>query len=281
MERNKKSVKRHLLDDLEAGPSGINKKKSKVTVAKSSQQTNHRIIRGGQGKKSSSNKLGTKMVLGNNNNTTVKTVQPVQHAKNATSIKNVVPIIQTRSLKAKLVIARTEIDKLNAIDTLTSTEVADGDELAGDVSHDRIVLSIGSDLEDEFPEHEPPHPEGPEAGEVFSSEEEVTTITAATSNDNGNKVVSRSRVASKVIKVSNPQLNIQSHGSQDTSKFTKFSQLRNDPDFKQFLNEMVNVKLATAKQSEEDLDEQIINDDRKSKSRSKSKPSNERYDCTG
>ena len=79
------------------------------------------------------------------------------------------------------------------------------------------------------------------------------------------------RVASKVIKVSNPQKVTQNE--QSTSKFDKFSQLRNDPDFKQFLNEMVDVKLAAAKHNTDDSDDdhQAYSDSRKSKSRSNSK----------
>ena len=187
MERNKKSVKRRLIDDLKAGTSGTtvkeNLKKSKVMVAmKGSQQTNVRNDRNdhARGKKTTSSgvinkktvsKARTKKVLGNNNNAAIAKKNVLVD----TSVKNVGPIIQTRSMNAKSVLEQSEMDKLNKIDALTSTEFANGDEFAAHICHDGVVLSIGSDLEEEFPE-----PECPEAGEVFSSDEEITTITTVT-----------------------------------------------------------------------------------------------------
>ena len=66
---------------------------------------------------------------------------------------NLVPIIQTQGMKAKEKLSKealaTELAELNAIDKLTSDEIADGDEIC----NDGVQLSVqGSDFEDDFPE---------------------------------------------------------------------------------------------------------------------------------
>ena len=116
-----------------------------------------------------------------------------------------------------------ELSKLNDIDTLSPSEVAAGDNVFEDsnddhqeaelnnsprneINHDGVELSVRGS-EDEFTE---------ELGELVSSDEEDLPE-------------SSSRVASKVVRVNNKR----------TSKLDKFAHLRNDPDFRDFLKEIV------------------------------------------
>ena len=109
-------------------------------------------------------------------------------------------------------------------------ELAAGDELAdADILHDGVELSVnGSDLED-FPDgnHEATQGQGTcstvettELGEISSDEEFVNNNT----------------VASKVVKMNK--------GQNRQNRYSKFMHLKNDPDFKDFLSEIVDNKLA-------------------------------------
>ena len=153
---------------------------------------------------------------------------------NSQQRKTKVPIIQTRAMKAKETttlnyvesdqVTESDIDDFNKIDALTSTEIENGNQVIddGDVPMgDGVDLSInGSDLETEFPEGG-----GSEAGEVLSDDDEQINMPCP-----------RSNVRSKVVKVSK-RTEINDKGDQD--RFKRFKHLREDPKFKDFVNEIL------------------------------------------
>ena len=156
-----------------------------------------------------------------------------------------------------------EARKLNQIDLLTPLEIAEGDKVLNDVCHDGVELSInGSDFEDEEGDNNGPvanneshgagidhvqdqdtlddsdqvTAQGPEAGEIISSSDDDELPVR---EENSRKV------ASKVVKVSRRNDGNRRDDGPLTSKgqgqerFSKFIHLRDDPDFKAFLGEMV------------------------------------------
>ena len=157
-------------------------------------------------------------------------------SNNGHSITKVDPIIQTRGMKAKSlktfgqssIDTNVEIDKLSQIDCLTSVEFAGGNDASNKsggeeaIHNDGIEISInGSDVDDEFLDEE-----GFEDEVVEQQDEE----------ERGNKK-GRNWVSSKVVKVTQNDL----HNNDQSSSVVgdKFSHLRNDPDFRRFLNEML------------------------------------------
>ena len=120
--------------------------------------------------------------------------------------------------------------------TFSSTNSAskDGDKTANDVvDHDGVELSVnGSD--DEFAAEEgATETDAAEPGELQSSGEESSPVR---------------RVPSKVVKVSRAKpTNNTSLAGGAHKKHAKFDHLWNDPDFKDFLHEMVNDTISAKK----------------------------------
>ena len=144
-----------------------------------------------------------------------------------TSHDKLPPIRDKKMRSSRLV----DIAELDSIDIQTNSEIADGNAAATDVTvdHDGVELSIhGSDL-DAFSDEETGdldnnrgQTDDLEAGEIETSDEEMTIA------DNSvippvQKPVSRSVKANKL---------------------DKFKHLRNDPDFNEFLDEVLDKKLA-------------------------------------
>ena len=279
MEKNKGNTKRRLLDDFK-GESTKNVKRGRVESNWQDGQNTERIRANKNLSKSNNllkNSCKMKRLTGKNNNATiVATKANGRHNSNVISGqkllktklakgktrstlinskgKQITPIIQTRGMKAraaqkgenddkvinKNVLTRADITHFDKIDTLTSREIADGEDK---VYHDGIKLSIqGSDIDEDFPvpdnnanthdvsdneeEGKDTNCDSTEPGEICSSEEDLPP-------DNNNK-----KVASKVIKV-----------NKVTLKAEKFNQWQNDPDFKQFLGEVMDEHLAARKPS--------------------------------
>ena len=118
-----------------------------------------------------------------------------------------------------------EIQQLNEIDNLSPNEILDGEkavqeegvevEDVEEVDHNGVELSIqGSDI-DEYSD---------DNGEIHSSSEEEEEIQPGRT------------VTSKVLKAKNI---VNEPKSAENHSFDKFSHLRNDPEFKAFLKEMV------------------------------------------
>ena len=129
--------------------------------------------------------------------------KPVKIAGNANNkkIPKVIPIIQTRGMKAKIADRADQINKqqeleyFNGIDTMTSVEIVGGENTdnLSNIDHDGVELSVqGSDIED--------FPDKAEPGEVSEDEEEV---------------VCRPKIASKVVKVKN-RSRFESHDRSDS-----------------------------------------------------------------
>ena len=153
--------------------------------------------------------------------------QVTAETRSQNDVIKVVPRIQTCGMKAKIArISQQDIEQLDEIDKQTSVEFVDGersfeDETADDVhDHDGVELSVaGSDIDD-FPETEP--------GEVSSSSEEDEPETRHSQ-----------KVASKVVKIPNRM----DTAAEAEDKYAKFRHLRNDPDFRSFLGEMVDDRM--------------------------------------
>ena len=224
---------------------------------------------------------------GYNNNATVKATSMVKNAminkveKTRSIQSKLKPIIQTRAMKTKSEdqslppelnkkksikrtkrkatvkqrtyagaqkVTQQDFDLLNSIDTLSAIELADGDHAlesddndGGAVNHDGVELSVNGSDEDEFPEAD--EADNLEPGEVSSSDDDENAEVVPTRQ--------RPKVASKVVKVNsvtarNP---VVSGTPGNGNKFAKFQHLRDDPDFKSFLSEMLDDKLK-AKQPE-------------------------------
>ena len=198
-------------------------------------------------------------------------------------LKKVTPIIQTRAMKLKLANdgkddqVNKELEDLNTIDALTSNEIVDGDRVFDDsngkmqeddnndqqINHDGVELSIsGSDIE-EFggdserlpttPSHHSNDSES-ENGEVFSEDESDV-------ERDGHQV----SVASKIVKV-----------SKDTprSRFDKFSHLREDPEFRDFVKELIHDEHSGNKKNKDSHCRK--NKSSRSRSRSRSRSNNNR-----
>ena len=165
----------------------------------------------------------------------------LNRSRPSTSSK-VIPIIQTRRMKLHVAESaakdnsdlaefntQKELQELNRIDKLSSFEISGGDRVFDEDSPDEaeadgVELSVnGSD--DEFQEESNLEP-----GKV--SDEEQPQI-------------SRPQVASKVVKVpkanrSSKQSDKQGSCSENRSDhFSKFSHLKDDPDFRYFLDEVL------------------------------------------
>ena len=141
--------------------------------------------------------------------------------------------------------------ELTAIDSQTFHEFVGGNDTAGEgetICHDGIAIDIhSSDNENEFPNDNttaqntsksprsslPKVQQESESGELSSSEDEDFMDR------------SRPRITSKVVIVTkDPNVN-----TIMCNKFDKFSHLHNDPDFKSFLSDMVDEKIAGQRQS--------------------------------
>ena len=282
MERPNPKAKRHLLDDLEGGPSSANKKSKTqkldknghLSQNKSKTSTNKAVNPESKGKKNftmlkkgnkklpapTKGKINKAKLACQNNNATVKGRSRANLGL-TDEVRKVVPIIQTRGMKAKaakinnnivemprkVVVTQKEVNQLDSIDKLTSNEIVDGDPIVEDeVCHDGVELSInGSDIDEDFPEDQPNAStvgtttntaggsdqevsEGKqdlqEPGEISSSEDEYEPECG--------------RVRSKVVKLSSKT---------KSDKFGKFSHLYQDPDFKQFLNEVIDERTSSSK----------------------------------
>ena len=203
---------------------------------------------------------------GNNNNTIpsskIESVKnkmlqkehDVAKTKTAKTKTKVTSIIQTRGMKTKAArLTREQIEselkKLSQIDSLTSCELADGEQGLNDedsdVNHDGVELSVnGSDFEDDIEDprtsgtSEPPAQghidsttesdveemnNGIEPGELSSSEDEVD-------------VRPKKSVASKVVRAEKEKIPCK---EQNNDRFSKFKHLREDPDFRDFLFEVL------------------------------------------
>ena len=208
--------------------------------------------------------------------------------------KKVTPIIQTRGMKAKakqanliknkkVIVTQADLHKLNDIDKLSYREFADGDE--NGIYHNGVELSIqGSDIEDDFPEVNPTQPPSTpvggqqsaasdtddgeaevEPGEIYSSGGESSDEDSEIENNqhrNGNAKCMKT-VVSKVVKVT-PRGKRDKRDStkvvESGNKFEKFNHLRNDPDFREFLGEMMDERLAAAKKPEKKKKSDYDND---------------------
>ena len=240
-------VKRRLVDDIEAGSSNPRKKLKSSALPRTERQN--------AGKKTVLNntKDKTKIVYstkeGNdqNNNATIA----AKFGKSSSKLI-VKPIIQTQGMKQKQKLQKLERNRLNNIDRLNSVEIAGGnltDEEAlndnHEIEHDGIKLSInGSDVDEEFPEADlpstsptvnttPRQVEETEPGEILSNEEEED--------------ITRHQVQSKVVKV--PRQIPTSKGdkgakNKSNSVLNKYSHLKNDPEFKSFIDEIVGIRMA-------------------------------------
>ena len=116
-----------------------------------------------------------------------------------------------------------EIDRLNAIDALTTEEFVSGETVnnGDEIDHDGVELSIqGSDIDDDLTD------DRTEPGEIGSSDEEVRKSPKQSKQRHNT-------VQSKVVKV----------GENSRSRFNKFSHLRNDPEFKDFLEEIIDNRV--------------------------------------
>ena len=158
----------------------------------------------------------------------------VKHVDHVSRVTKVIPIIQTRGMKAKAtLVSQDEVDNFNKIDNLTSVEFLDGQKILEegemvDHDHDGVELSVGgSDLE-EFPD--------PEPGQVLSSSEEE--------DREQEPIVPKKWVALKVVKVPNSSVDCSDRETQRSDKYVKFQQLRDDPDFRSFLRDMVGDTMA-------------------------------------
>ena len=153
---------------------------------------------------------------------------------------------------------------MNKIDKLNSVEIAGGDKLleedddnASVISHDGVELSIqGSDIdEDEVSDHDEDNQEsddGAEPGEIESSDEDDYSnhVSEVRRLVEKNRESTRKRVASKVV-LPSKNVSRSRHDKHDKpskhdkrDKFAKYSHLRKDPEFNQFLDEMLDDKIA-------------------------------------
>ena len=259
MSKNGNKAKRHLLDDHNNDAQSA-KKARKIQSKKDEKMAESKNKQNGcevDNSQSASNtpikgKSTRFKPVAKNNNATIIDKQPTKQQKKfdekskgrssqiskmtETKVKEkIIPIIQTRRMKAKIAQKQDDLDlindrekelhEFNQIDVLSRDEILAG-ESDTDVEHDGVELSIiGSDLDD-FPD------DGMESGEV-SSDDEVL-------NDNTISPRNLHRVALKVVKVNNRD----SAQGIRSDAFDKFAHLKNDPDFRQFLSEMVDDRLS-------------------------------------
>ena len=124
--------------------------------------------------------------------------------------------------------SKIDLEQYNALDFQTDSEIADGNAAAGrsTVDHDGIELSVnGSDL-DEFSDDENNNlDQTGEPGEILTSEDEQVDNTQS--------------VAVTVHRSSGKDQSVQK-----VNKLDKFKHLRNDPDFNEFLDQVLDRKLS-------------------------------------
>ena len=247
-QRNK--VKRRLLDKLEPETStGIKRNRPSIqngaskTVATKGKDLKinpiRRILLGKMKSNKRQSVINTPKATGNNNNAIPEEIfgqndtEKIDQTRSNTIVKNrsksvktkmkITLIIKTRGMKAKIALQSgnfsKEINKLNNIDLLTPLEIIAGNQVAEDddqVLHDGVELSVQTS-DDEFAceETKGSGSDGiaTEPGEL-QSDEEVSNSPPK-------------RVASKVVKLT------------PKKRLDKFSHLRNDPNFKDFLNELI------------------------------------------
>ena len=133
--------------------------------------------------------------------------------KNNRDVKKITPIIETRGMKARKVLASSEFQELNKIDSLTNREILDGDSALDpeEICHDGVEISInGSDV-DEFLEENDGNDGSSDMGEISSGDEDEASM------------VEQRKIASKVVKVSTDNTSSSQPG--------KFDHLKNDPEF--------------------------------------------------
>ena len=253
-----KSVRKRLFDDPELGTSAQNKRSRNVQDEQIQEWTNK-----GRDRSANSPNTGKKLLIlanrkskvtaklckrkdesmknsiktnsnGNNNNAVPSGGVPMPQTrsslldnmtgKNKNKTKKVDPIIRTRGMKLKELnqsqsrsMSGDEITCLLAIDDLNDAEITAAEEIC----HDGVELTIlGSELDDEFPDehHEP--------GELSDSDDDD-----ADSDD-------RQMVLSKVVKV-DKVIN-----KRIPKRSDKFAHLRHDPEFKEFLNEVLDERMS-------------------------------------
>ena len=240
------NTKRKLLDELNVSESGKNKKvksnpqsetidneqnKSGKNANISISRKNPKLI-----KEFEINKIKTGKIKGKNNNTVPENPKnqnsgkfiSVKGRSSQTGKGKISPIIRTWGMKAREIFKskldripqqdfEDELCKLNEIDRLTSEEISGGDNDASDICNYGVELSCeGSDL-DEFPDTA----DNTEPGELSNEEPEPGTSTQGS-------------VRSKVVKVNKTTTNTRSD---------KYAHLRHDPEFHQFLDEMLDVRM--------------------------------------
>ena len=127
-----------------------------------------------------------------------------------------------------------EIDTLTAIYQLSQCEISDGDRVfeeeegeINEINHDGVKFMVGGS-DDEFAEeeHNSRANAGPEPGEIPSSDDDDLPAGKFGS------------IASKVVKVN------KQGATTKATKADKFQHLKDDPDFADFLNNMLDAKLA-------------------------------------
>ena len=231
---SKPKAKRKLLDELEATQSVAKSKKAK------SKQTSNQ-----EGKNLVKTKLLKRKVIpkakgkkdGNNNAIPECSGKLSKFAKinggtdldldrrNVLNVNNVVPITRTRAMKAKETIRdKSEIETLNDIDRLTNKEFISGNQIE-EICHDGVELPInGSDLDD-F-EEDLDDATHNEPGEITSSDEDEVVVTKSP------------LVVAKATKQGVPR-----------SRSDKFKHLKDDPDFRLFVNEIVGDQLASSREA--------------------------------
>ena len=271
-------MKRRLVDELNLSTSGnLGSKKLKTTpkIVESTSTVKDGNPSGKKNKHSTNirSKLKSKRLeKEDNNNNAVPFIdskqnnlkncsrsRPLNRKRKVSQIK-LVPIIQTRGMKQKLKQVQDfdeQLKNLNAIDKHTSDEILGGE----DVEHDGIELSIhGSD--EEFTED-------------FDGNQEKATNDELDYSDYSDEEDSQPQhtVSSKVVKVSKKDKN---------SRSDKFDNLRQDPEFKQFLIDTQDERdRSSVTKRTESGTEKGKHQHHKHRSRSKSKQQGMEKDITG
>ena len=237
-------VKRKLLDDLNAGPSA-EKKKSKICNANEWRthgrptQPNGKLDKMVLNKtkkksstKSKSKNLDKEQSIDNNNNAVPESERGVNKNKNKSKTGGAfMPVIQTRRMKAAQQLAdfeKNELELFNQIDRLNDSEIAGGDQVfeedddSNSVLHDEVVLSVNGSDDDQFTE------------EVSQTENEPGEVQNSSSDGEDTSHNRSQAVASKVVKIRKRR-----DRSESSDRFKKFKSLKDDPDFHDFLKELL------------------------------------------
>ena len=223
-------------------------------------------------------KVVRQIVKGNNNNAVPSNDRITENRDRSRSrssqdtegrLKLFKPIIQTRKMKAKDKLNENETQKeleiLNKIDHLTSAEIAAGETVTeNEVFHDGVDLLInGSDFEDEGDNtgHQdtqdasslmPPNGsnDGTQSEPEPDSEVECTGMEPGelSSSEEDDEVPNSRQVASKVVKIMPKKQQIPNVKSTQN----KYSHLKNDPEFREFLVEMFSEQKGLKRSVEHD-----------------------------